>query len=175
MYEVDSGLDCLVPWLPALKTLLHSSDDERNVPHDTGLPTTEHKTGGVIDLVELQLNSSSDSFRVTLVCDDKAIKPQILNISGKKEVNNIQMNFIQEIPGLESSKANNLGLDIGKQVPIPGLLALELHPGSVVDVVDKEMQPQILKLSKIGVQLENENRTPPTLASTKGADNINSD
>ena len=82
MHEVDSGLDCLVPGLPALETLLHSSDDESKVHHDTGLPTTEHNTGGVIgdgnprlDLVELQLNSSSDSFRVTLVCDDKAIKP----------------------------------------------------------------------------------------------------
>ena len=118
-------------------------------------------------------DDTTDSLRVTSVCDDKAIKPQFLDISGIKEVNNIQMNFIQEIPGLESSKANNLGLDIGKQVPIPGLL--ELHPGSVVDVVDKEMQPQILKLSKISVKLENENQTPPALASTKVADNIDSD
>ena len=90
-------------------------------------------------------------------------------------MNNVQLNLIQKIPGLESSKANNLGLDIGKQVPIPGILALEFHPGSVVDVVDKEMQPQIMKLSKISVKLENENQTPPALASTKVADNINSD
>ena len=52
--------------------------------------------------------------------------------------------------------------------------ALKVHSGYQA-LFHKNMQLQTLKLSKISGWSETENRTPPALASTKVADNINSD